>query len=326
LDLFSDRIFVFSPKGDLYDLPEAATAVDFAFAVHSDLGLRVQGAKVNGRIVPLETQLTNRDVVEILTRREAKPSRDWLGFVKTAQARNRIRAWFRSVGKEENLASGRSQIEEELKVLGVKRLEDLPSGRLDQVAQELQHKDATNLLTAVGEGLIRPAQIMRRLFPPESKPVGAKVVRNAVATGRVTLAGGQGLPYTLSDCCKPTYPKPIVGYITRGSGVTVHLQGCNNLPAEPDRLMEAAWEVEGPERMVLRLELRATNRLGLLRDIATAVSEQKVDIADISSILSRDRQQTITTMEVEVADLAMLGRLIKKIEQVNGVTGVKRLE
>lgn len=238
VDLFRGRIFVFSPKGDLFDLPEGSTPVDFAFAVHSDVGLRTQGAKVNGRIVPLDTALENRDVVEILTRKQPAPSQGWLGMVKTAQARGRIRAWFRAQGRAAHEASGRAAVERELQSQGVKRLEELKPAQLKQLLEQFHYKDLEGLLAAVGEGTVTPPQISRRLFPPASE-AAAKPVR-AATEAKVKFAAGD-LPYSIAACCKPHYPQAIMGYVTRGSGVTVHTAACGNLPKEADRLLACKW-------------------------------------------------------------------------------------
>ncbi|HSX01247.1 MAG TPA: RelA/SpoT family protein, partial [Candidatus Saccharimonas sp.] len=234
LELFSDRIFVFSPKGDLYDLPEGSTPVDFAFAVHSDLGLKTMGARVNDRMVTLDTKLENRDVVEIMTRREPAPNRDWLGFVQTSAARGRIRSWFRAASRDANIASGRVALEAELKVWGKGRLEDMPSRQLADTLDGLSMRSADDLLLAIGEGTLGVNQAIRRLVPDAARPSSVPVVKREASTGQV-LIEQQELAYTLAPCCKPFFPQPIVGYVTRGAGVTVHAMGCKNLPSDAER-------------------------------------------------------------------------------------------
>lgn len=327
VDLFHDRIFAFSPKGDLYDLPEGSTPVDFAFAVHSDIGLRAQGAKINGRLSPLDTKLENRDVVEIQTRKQPSPNRDWLNSVKTPHARNRVRAWFRATSRDDNITSGRQSIEQELKIWGHKHLEDVGEAKLHELVDQMHYKDTDTILAAVGEGTLTAAQVMRRLFPPSSKPaLHHAVIKRAIATGRIVLADAPGLDYHLAPCCKPAFPQPIAGYITRGSGITIHLKTCHNLPAEPDRLTEAHWEVEGKQdKLLVPLEIVALNRVGLLRDLTAAISGLGINISGISSRDRKGGEETEVRINVEVADIFVLAKVIKKVEQLPMVVDVKKL-
>lgn len=326
VDLFQDRIFVFSPKGDLYDLPEGSTPIDFAFAVHSDLGLKAQGAKINGRLMPLDSQLQNRDVVDILTRKLPSPNRDWLATVRTPHARNRIRAWFRTRDRQQNIASGRQMLEAEFKVWRLKHLEELPEARRKEAWEQLGFKDQDSVLASVGEGVLSVGQVTRRLFPAEPKAQSA-VSKKHVPTGRVVAAGARGLPYHLSPCCQPVYPHAIVGYITRGSGVTVHLVDCPNLPAEPDRIVTARWELEGQkDRLVVPLEIVAANRVGLLRDLTGAISAQGINIGQIGSKHRKDGQETVVHLNVELDDLFGLAGLLQKIERLPGVLAARRAD
>lgn len=325
LDLFQDRIFVFSPKGDLYDLPEDSTPVDFAFAVHSDVGLRAHGAKINGKMVPLDMRLENRDVVEILTRREPAPNRDWLGFVKTPSAKGKIRAWFRAAGRGENIVSGKAVLEQEIKAWDLRRLEELPKARLKEVVADLNYKDLDGLLAALGEGGVTVGQVTRRLFPPESTKAQMPVVKHPIATGKVRVEGSaEPLPYLLAPCCQPSYPATIVGYITRGSGVTVHRRKCRNLPEEPDRLVKCHWEVDGEERLRCRVMVTAANRIGMLSDLTSTISGLGINISGMSSSGGEDGN-THFEMYLEVPELFMLADVIKQLERLPGVKEVRRL-
>ncbi len=324
LEMFNSHIFVFSPKGDLYDLPEGATPVDFAFAVHSGLGLRISGAKVNGRIVTLDTRLENRDVVEILTRREASPNRDWLGFVQTTAARQRIKAWFRAQSREANIASGRALIETELKAFPVRRLEDLPSRDLKQLVEALRLKALEDVYAQLGEGAVTPAQVLRRIFPePPPKSTEAPPKRLA-GTGRVLIAG-TNLPYALAACCNPMFPQPILGFVTRGKGVTVHLEDCPNIPAESERYIAAAWELSRPleERLRTQLQLDCTNRIGLIRDITATLAARGVNIHGISSHNPEENRSEVL-LTVGVPDAYFLARMMQALERVPGVETVVR--
>ncbi len=327
LELFGDRIFVFSPRGDLYDLPEDSTPIDFAFAIHSDIGLRTMGARVNNRMATLDTRLENRDVVEIITRREAAPNRDWLNFVKTPHARNRVRAWFRSASRETNIASGRGLLEAELKVWDFKRLEDVPARQLADALDLLHQKTADDMLAAIGDGSIGVTATIRRLVPDAARPAATPVIKRVQATGKVMFDGGiKQLPYSLAPCCQPVFPQPIIGYVTRGSGVTVHAFTCRNMPVDSERYVTCRWETlaEIPERLVCRLQLVAFNRIGLLSDITGAVSKRNYNIGSVNT---HDIDETRSQVEfvIEVPDLFALADIIKSLDRLPGIESVKRI-
>ncbi len=327
LELFTDRIFVFSPKGDLYDLPEGSTPVDFAFAIHSDVGLRTMGARVNGRMVTLDSRLENRDVVDVITRREPAPNRDWLGFVKTSGARNRIRSWFRAVSRDANIVSGRAALEAELKAWGKGRLEELPQRQVADALDGLHIKNIEDLMAAIGEGSLGVASVIRRLLPDAARPVGAPVIKRPTTTGRVLIEGGEELPYTLAPCCKPVFPQPLVGYITRGSGVTVHALGCPNLPNDVERFVGCRWETlaDAPERLLCRLELVAMNRIGLLSDITGTIAARGFNIGYIVSESGAVPEETRVSFAIEVPDLFALADMMRQLEQLSGMLSVRRL-
>lgn len=237
VDLFKDRIFVFTPKGDLFDLPEGATPLDFAFSVHSDIGLRTQGAKVNGRMVPLDSVLENRDVVQIITRKHPAPSRDWLKIIKTPKAGNRIRAWFRLADRERNINTGKQIVESELKHLGLRRVEDI---RLE-VLSAFHATTHDDLLALIGEGSIKLPQLLAKLKPVEPTFKSTPKPKGLSHTEKIVFEGGADMPYSLATCCQPKLPQPIVGFITRSGGITVHRQDCSNVGNETDRLVGCNW-------------------------------------------------------------------------------------
>ncbi len=327
LELFADRIFVYSPRGDLYELPEGSTPVDFAFAIHTDVGLRTMGAKVNGKMTTLDDQLENRDVVEILTRREAAPNRDWLGFVQTSGAKSRIRAWFRAASRDSNIASGKASLEQELKALGAKRLDDMPVSQLAAALDALNLHAVDDLLAAIGEGSIGVNQAIRRLLPDAARPASMPVVRRVETTGRVIAGTGPVLPYSLAPCCQPIFPEPIVGYITRGSGVTVHGVECSNLPTDRERFVACRWETltETPERLVCQLRIKAFNRIGLISDITGVISRRRLNIGSMVTTDSEDGGESQITFVVEVPDLFVLSALMKQLGRLPAVTAVQRL-
>jgi GTP diphosphokinase / guanosine-3',5'-bis(diphosphate) 3'-diphosphatase len=331
LELFADRIFVFSPKGDLYDLPEGATPLDFAFAVHSDIGLRALGAKVNNRMVTLDSKLQNRDVVEIVARREAAPSRDWLGSVVTSHAKNRLRSWFRSESREANIASGRLELEEALRAWGSKKLEDVPKRVVSDTLDAFHVRSLDDLLAQLGEGAVGVSQVIRKFIPDAAKPADIPVVKRTEPTGRVLIQGEQ-LPYLLAPCCNPVFPQPLLGYVTRGKGVTVHALGCRNVPTDVERYATCRWEtlLDAPERLVCRVAVRAVNRMGLILDITSVLAAQRLNIAGMATkhlgTLEEDSDdETMVTFGLEVPDLFALAEIIPRLERLPGVIEVQRV-
>ena len=326
MELFADRIFVFSPKGDLYELPEGATPLDFAFAVHSSIGLRALGARVNGRLLPLDTRLENRDVVEIQTRREPAPSRDWLGIVVTSHAKSRIRSWFRSASRDSNEASGKAALEAELQTWGIKRMEEIPKRVVADALDALHLKSADDLYAMIGEGAVTLMQAIRRLIPDAAKPKGVVVVKPKEPTGRVVVENSD-LPYTLAPCCNPRFPAVLIGYVTRGKGITVHALGCRNVPADYERYVNCRWETadSGQEMLVCQVLVKSVNRFGLLSDITGMVAQQSLNMANIHSQVNEARESTTIEFSVEVPDFFVLAKLLRNLGHVPGVSRVSRI-
>lgn len=325
LELFRDQIYVFSPRGDLYELPEGSSPLDFAFAVHSNLGLRALGAKVNGRISPLDSRLENRDVIEIMTRREAAPNRDWLNFVVTSLAKNRIRSWFRAASRDANVILGRGQLESALTAWGFKRLEDLPKRAVADMLDGLHLRSADDLYVQMAEGSLNATQVIRRLIPDAARPANAPVVHRSEPTGRVIVAGKQ-LPYAFAPCCNPVYPQRLVGFVTRGKGVTVHAAGCKNLPHETERLVSCKWETNDQkgEWVLCRLQLAATDRVGMVSDITAAIARRGYNLAGITSVPAEGTAIRVE-LGIEVPDLFELADLMRGLRRIPGVTMLKRL-
>ncbi|MDB5178082.1 MAG: (p)ppGpp synthetase SpoT/RelA [Patescibacteria group bacterium] len=327
LELFAGRIFVFSPKGDLYDFPEGATPLDFAFGVHSAVGLRALGARVNGRMVPLDSRLENRDVVEIVTRREAAPSRDWMSSVVTSQAKSKLRAWFRAASRETNMATGRALLEGALVAWEVRRLEDLPKRVVSEAVDALHVRSLDDILVQLAEGTLSLTQVIRRLFPDAARPASITIVKRTEPTGRILVEGSQ-LPYTLAPCCNPVFPQPLLGYVTRGKGVTVHALGCRNLPTDVERYTSCRWEttVETPERLRCQVEVRAINRIGLISDITGLIAAQRLHIEGLATRQREETDQSVVAFGLEVPDLFVLAGVIRQIERLPGVLEVTRVD
>jgi GTP pyrophosphokinase len=332
IDLFQDEIFVFTPQGDVKQLPKGATSIDFAFAVHTEIGLRCAGAKVNGRIAPLSRELKNGDTVEIVTDARQRPSRDWLAFVKTARARGKIRAWVRQEEFGASLKLGHDVLDRELKRL---RKPKLDTEQMAQATETLALPDFDHVVAALGRGDVGPSAVLRALFPAEDT---AENAREATAFERlvervrgnakgVRIQGLDNLMVRYSHCCQPVPGDEVIGYITRGRGISIHRKDCPNvlnLSSDPERRIEIEWKAEDNARFYVRLIVEGTDRRGLLSDIATAITGTATNISS-AEIKVGDLGMT-GSFVVDVQDLAQLNKVIRAVKRVKGVLGVIRKE
>ncbi len=324
-DIFIDQVFVFTPKGEIKDLPKGSTPLDFAYRVHTELGHRCIGAKVNGKLVPLDYQLGNGDVVEIMTTRRAKgPSRDWLspnlGYVKTGHAREKIRQWFKRQERADNIEHGRELLDRELKQLGLKF-----SDR-EALAKLSNYDSLDDFLAAVGYGGISAHQIALKLAAQQEQPRPVTGVTSPQPPASTVQVLGVGdLLTNLARCCHPLPGDNIVGYVTRSRGVTVHRQDCYNVvhEDETERLIPVEWG-EADALHPVKVQVEAWDRVGLVRDISTIVAEEKVNITNMSVIEHDDRTTTLD-LTLETKGLAQLSRLLIKIEGIRGVVSVARV-
>jgi GTP pyrophosphokinase len=333
LDLYQDEIFVFTPTGDVIQLPKGATPLDFAFAVHSQVGARCAGAKVNGRIAPLSRELKNSETVEILTNANAKPSRDWLAHVRTGKARHKIRQLLRLEEQSSAMRLGREILERELRR---RRLPKVDDDKLLGIARQLRLKDATHLVASVGAGDIPVLQVLKALHPeldatPESveKPAGplARIVDRVRGGKGIRIQGADGLLVRYAQCCQPVPGDPVVGYATRGRGVSIHRGDCPNLlllAHEPERRLEIDWQEMAGERFIVRLALEGTDRRGLYADVAAAVSATGTDIKSLELRTTDGRVTGAAVVDVE--NLAHLERIIRAARRVKGISAVSRRE
>ena len=332
IDLYQDEIFVFTPQGDVKQLPRGATPIDFAFAVHTEVGYHCQGAKINGRIAPLHRALKNGDTVEILTSATAKPSRDWMAHVHTSRARTKLRQWAKQEEVDSSLALGEEILERELKR---RRLERPDAAALHQAAEALSLPDEAHLKEALGRGDCSIGQLLRVLHPelseeeaPPARPgtLGRLVQRIRVGKG-VRIQGVDGLMVRYSQCCQPVPGDPVTGYVTRGRGISIHRVDCPNLLAldnEPERRMDLDWrEVEG-EVFAVRLDLQGEDRRGLYGDICTAIAQAGTNIRSCE-LMSGELGMTGQVI-VEVENLSHLTKVIKAVRKVKGVSDVRRRE
>ncbi|HTJ23137.1 MAG TPA: bifunctional (p)ppGpp synthetase/guanosine-3',5'-bis(diphosphate) 3'-pyrophosphohydrolase [Gemmatimonadaceae bacterium] len=330
LDLYQDEIFVFTPTGDVIQLPKGATPIDFAFAVHTEIGLHCAGARVNGRIAPLSRALRNSETVEIITSNTARPTRDWLAHVRTGRARHKIRQVLKREAQSSAEKLGQEMLERETKR---RRLGKIDDDQMDRAARALSLTDATHLLASIGQGDVNVTLALKHLFPDSSeteapKPnVFERFVDRVRGTKGVRIQGVDGLMVRYAQCCQPVPGDPVVGYVTRGRGVSIHRGDCPNLlllAHEPERRLEIDWQEAQGERFVVRLALEGNDRRGLYADVAAAVSSTGTDIKSMD--LRSTDGRTIGSILVEVENLAHLEKIIRASRRVKGITDVARRE
>jgi GTP diphosphokinase / guanosine-3',5'-bis(diphosphate) 3'-diphosphatase len=329
VDLFQDEVYVFTPKGDVLNLPADSSPVDFAYRIHTEVGHRCIGAKVNGRMVPLDYELKNGEIVEILTSKGPHgPSRDWLNFVKSASAKERIRKWFKSQRREENVAKGQDLLDKELHRMHRINLADLPEGKLVEISNLHKFNTVDDFLAAVGYGDVSPhAVVMRMALSPDGagdlKTI--PLIPNVQPTPRVLVQGEKGVLTKIAPCCQPVPGDAIVGYTTRGRGVTVHRADCINAVNAQDtaRVVPVDWDSEATHLYPVAIKIEAWDRQGLLRDIATIVAENRVNMSALE-VHVYDDKTAVVSATVEIDSLAQLSRLMEKLEGVKDVNTVAR--
>ena len=336
LDVFQDEVFVFTPKGDVLSLPAGATAIDFAYRIHTDVGHRCLGAKINSRMVSLDYLLQNGDIVEILTTRSERhgPSRDWLNFAKTSSAREKIRQWFKRERREENVARGRELLDRELRRMRGVQLNTVPQQRLLDLAKEFRIPDLTDFFAAIGYGEVAARTVVLKWAAREEAGAGAAAPAPASAiplisrsspSGGVKVAGLADLMTNIARCCKPVPGEPIRGYVTRGRGVTVHREDCVNMrhATDPQRIVEVEWDEGSRQVYPIRLRIEARDRTGLLRDVAIAIAESKVNLSG-AAVEVDGAQTAVISAVVDIASLTELSRLLERLEGVRDVQQVIR--
>ncbi|MFM9134644.1 MAG: RelA/SpoT family protein [bacterium] len=344
-DLGSTEVFVFTPKGDVIALPAGATPVDFAYSVHTEVGHRCVGARVNGKLVPLESPLENGDVIEIFTSKAegAGPSRDWLGFVQSPRARSKIKAWFSKERREEAIEAGKVSIVRAMRKEGLPLQRLMTNQALSMIAAELHQSDVSGLYAAVGDGRISASSIVKRLVAAAGGVDGAADdVAEAVTPTRaprapagtdpgVIVKGVTDVWVKLAKCCTPVPGDEIVGFVTRGSGVSVHRRSCSNVPALLDaegtpgqRFVEVAWAPTASSVFLVNIQVEALDRSRLLSDVTRALSDQHVNILSASVTTTRDRI-AMSRFTFEMADPMHLGSVLKSVRAVEGVFDAYRV-
>jgi GTP diphosphokinase / guanosine-3',5'-bis(diphosphate) 3'-diphosphatase len=334
IDLFQDEIFVFTPQGDVKQLPRGATPIDFAFAVHTEVGLHCAGARVNGRITPLSRELRNGDTVEIITDNKQRPSRDWLAFVKTARARNKIRQWIREEEFDSSVRLGKEFIEREIRKARKGRISD---DQFLAAARALNLPDRDHLFAALGRGDLGPSQVFRQLWPDAPEPEQVKplsafdrlVARVRGSSKGVRIQGMENLMVRYSQCCQPVPGDKVIGYITRGRGLSIHRQDCPNvlnMSEHPERRVidSIEWEAETGDRFFVRLVMDGSDRRGLFADIASTITATNTNIR--SANITAEEMGMRGEFVVEVENLEHLTRVINAARRVKGVLSVERRE
>ena len=339
LDAFSDEVFVFTPRGDVIDLPQGAIPIDFAYRIHTDVGHRCVGAKVNGKIVPLDYALKNGDIVEVITSKTGKPSLDWLKIVGSSESRSKIRNWFKKENREENIEKGSAALEKECKRLGHDWKLVSHSGRIAKVAKQMNAGTEDDLLAAVGYGgfavntvLIKFLELHKELDRVDDEQNEKSLIEKLKprkASGHnhsgVLVKGESGLLVRLSKCCSPVPGDPIIGFVTRGRGVSVHRADCPNvrLDEDVDRLIDVEWDYGMSESFEVNMEISAYDRTGMIADIMAALAEMKISITSINAKVSETKSVTIH-LGISIKDLAQFEFVATKIRRLKDVYKVQR--
>ncbi|MDH5311992.1 MAG: bifunctional (p)ppGpp synthetase/guanosine-3',5'-bis(diphosphate) 3'-pyrophosphohydrolase [Gammaproteobacteria bacterium] len=331
-DVFEDRVYAVSPKGDVVELPAGATPLDFAYHVHTQVGHRCRGAKVNGRIVPLTYTIRNADRIEIITGPVAQPSRDWLNpqlrYLASSRSRTKVRNWFRQQDKEQNRRQGREIVERELARLNAR---DIP---IERIAAQARIEDPDSLYSALGSGDLTSAAIanavqqLRREAPPDEIAIRRPARRDGSAAEQIAVLGVGDLMCNFARCCRPVPPEKIVGYITQARGVSIHRDDCGNFrnlnARNPERVIDVSWGKAENADYPVDLTIQAFDRHGLLRDISGLLADERVDVESLQTRADPKNLQVIMQLSISVPDLPTLSRVISRLEQLPNVSSVRR--
>ncbi|OGC00297.1 hypothetical protein A2V82_11525 [candidate division KSB1 bacterium RBG_16_48_16] len=328
INLFQDEVFVFTPKGDLYRLPAQSTPVDFAFAVHTDIGMNCLAAKVSGRIVPLSYQLKSGDAVEILTSSNQTPNEDWLKFVVTSKAKSKIRRYIRDSQLENSINLGLEMLDRALSRYSIK----LKTLNLDEIAKNFGLREKTQLFAQVGRGEIKTDAVIRKIVPekqlelPEQSVFKKFVDRARKSSRGIRVAGMDNIMITFGKCCNPVPGEPITGIVTRGKGIVIHTNICNNLQKlmqEPERIVDVSWDVEKGSRFLAAVFVLGERRNKFLSEISDSIANSDCNIVEVA--MNSENSLVNCSLNIEVYDLDHLNRLISKIKKIPGVISVGRL-
>jgi GTP pyrophosphokinase len=333
-EIFEDRVYALTPNGDVIDLPAGATPLDFAYAVHTDVGHHCRGAKINGRMVPLTHRLENADKVEIITARNAHPSRDWLipqrGYLASARSRAKVRAWFRKQDQDSNRRQGKAMLEKELQRMGLE-------ADLETLATQLKLGNVAQLYLAIGAGDVTLAAVVNAIERSRPSPDEIEISGRSAGTRRgragkpgkgISVSGVGDLMTHMARCCRPVPPEPITGYITQGRGISVHRQDCRNLlrlqAAQPDRCVVVDWGEDEETGFKADIRVEAYDRHGLLRDVSNMMTEERVDIVASNTLTDKRTNTAVIDMTVTIGGLEQLSRVMHRIGGLPNVFSVQR--
>ena len=343
LDVFSGEVFVFTPKGDVVKLPIGSVPLDFAYRVHTDVGHRCVGAKVNGKIVPLDYTLQNGDIVDIITSKTSKPSLDWLNIVGSSESKSKIRNWFKRENKAENIEKGLEALEKEAKRLNYTWKELIADNRLQQVSKQLKAGTEEEMFAACGYGGIPVSTVLLRLIElykkskeaEESKRSTEQIIEKLKSQGQkktkngtgVLVKGEAGVMVRMAKCCNPVPGDDIIGYITRGRGVSVHRCDCSSLghtPEDLERMIEVSWDGSSGESFHVGIDIQAYDRNGLLMEVMAVLSELKITITNINAKVQEDTKNVSINVTVDIRDISQLDFVMTKLRRIREVYTVQR--
>ncbi len=340
IDLFSDVVFVFTPKGDVIELPAGSGPIDFAYRIHTEVGHHCIGAKVNSRIVPLDYELVNGDIVDILTSKQSNgPSRDWLSIAKTSQAKNRIRQWFKKENRDENILHGRELLEKEIRRIGGEPAVFFRPEVMEFLPRRLGFQAESDLYAGVGDGTVTATQVVGKVRDELSRKEAAISAAESKLQIRMTnqqndadngirVKGEKNLVVRLSHCCNPLPGDQIIGYITRGRGISVHRPDCTNVAHyylnEPERLIEVSWDSETPSTYQVEIEVSALDRPRLTMDILNTIADTRTVINAINSRAKKNKL-ALVNLKIEIRDLEHLLEIMRKVNQISDVLNVHRV-
>ena len=333
VDLFPEEVYVFTPDGDVKELPKQSTPIDFAYSVHSDVGHRCNGAKVNGRLVPLRTELKNGDIVDIITSTNQTPSKDWLKFVKTSKAKNRIRHWVKDQERQKSLELGRDLLEKELRKFGFSYNRALNLDTVKGALSELGFRNFEDLQAAVGYGKVTCNQVLSRIIPEQFKAEAPKPSKISQVLGKIrrkpvdaiNVQGLEGILVRFSKCCNPLPGDEVIGFISQGLGVTVHAADCPRvLETDPDRRVEVSWNRQKGATRSVKIRVYSLDQKGILATITKVITKNAANILR-ASVYSTNDGRGIRSFEIDVQDVQHLTRVMESVQKVKGVQQVERV-
>lgn len=329
IDLFPDEVYVFTPKGDVKELPKGSTPIDFAYAIHSELGHRCVGAKVNGKLVSLKTVLKSGDTVDVTTSPTHKPSKDWLKFVVTSKAKTKIRQWIKEEQREKSIELGKTLIDRELTKNNFSFNKLLKSGELETLAKDFSFNSTDDLFAAVGYGLYTPLQVLGKIIPEPEKVGRLQKILSSIKRGRddaIKIKGVDGLVVRFAKCCNPIPGDKILGFITRGRGLTVHMEDCPNVHTyDEQRKLDVSWELDKEHTYPVKLKISSEDKKGVLQELTAIFSSSNANILNANVTTHPDKTAT-SVFELEIRHVSQLQKIIKSVQKIKAIKAVERMK